>query len=117
VSLEPWAVAAGAALTFVVLRRVLGGNRVSSNVVLEKIKAGAVIVDVRTPTEFSGGAYPAAINIPLQALGERLGEIPKGRPVVVYCASGMRSAAAARVLRRAGYDDVVNAGGLHHMVR
>ncbi len=117
VNLEPWVVAAGAAATFVFLRRVLGGNRVSSNVVLEKIRAGAVIVDVRTPTEFSGGAYPAAINIPLHALGGRLGEIPKGRPVVVYCASGIRSATAARVLRQAGYDDVVNAGGLHHMVR
>ncbi len=116
-NLEPWVVAAGAAAGFVVIRRVLGGKRVSSDVVLEKIKAGAVVVDVRTPNEFRRGAYPGAVNVPVQALGNLLREIPKDRPVVVYCASGLRSASAAAVMRRAGYVDVVNAGGLRHMPR
>ncbi len=116
-NIEPWAVAAGAAAAFVIIRRVLGGKRVSSDVVLEKIKAGAVIVDVRSPGEFSRGAYPGAVNVPVQALSNLLREIPTDRPVVVYCASGIRSASAAAALRRAGYADVVNAGGLRHMPR
>lgn len=113
--MDAWAIAAGAALSFLVLRRVLGGARAPAELVEERIRAGAKVVDVRTPGEFARGAFPGAVNIPLGALAGRLGEIPKGRPVVLYCASGMRSASAARVLRRAGYADVVNAGGLRHM--
>ena len=86
----------------------------SGDVVKQKLEAGATVLDVRTPQEFRGGAYPGARNIPVQELSARLGEVPKGKPVVVYCASGMRSASAARVLAQAGFE-VVNAGGLVHM--
>lgn len=89
----------------------------SSNIVSERIKSGAMIVDVRTPEEFGDGAYPGAKNIPVQDLARRLGEIPKDKAVVVYCASGGRSSAAARLLKQAGYADVVNAGGLGDMPR
>lgn len=109
-----WGAAGVAALLLV--RRVIGGKRVSENVVREKIAAGATIVDVRTPEEFAGGAYPGAKNIPVQVLGARMNEIPKGKPVVVYCASGGRSAVAQTMLARAGYD-AVNAGGLGSMPR
>ena len=85
--------------------------------VLDKIKAGATVVDVRTPEEFADGAYPGALNIPVNELGSRAGEIPKGKPVVLYCASGARSAFAARVLKANGWADVVNAGGLDDMPR
>jgi len=88
---------------------------VASSVVAEKIKAGAKVVDVRSPEEFRDGFYAGAINIPLQDLGRRMAEIPKDKPVVLYCASGARSAMAARVLKQAGYADVVNAGGLGDM--
>jgi rhodanese-related sulfurtransferase len=98
------------------LRMLLGGKRVSTEVVKQKLAAGATVIDVRSPGEFSGGAYPGARNIPVQEIGARLKEVPKGKPVVVYCASGMRSASAARVLAQAGFD-VVNAGGLGHMPR
>ncbi|MFT3916602.1 MAG: rhodanese-like domain-containing protein [Anaeromyxobacteraceae bacterium] len=81
----------------------------------DKINAGAVIVDVRTPEEFADGAYPNAVNIPVQDLGSRAGEIPKDRPVVLYCASGARSAFAARMLKANGWTDVVNGGGLSDM--
>lgn len=86
-----------------------------SNLVMEKLKAGAKIIDVRTPDEFRDGAYPGAVNIPVHELQTRLGEVPKNVPVVLYCASGARSAAAAQVLRRSGFADVVNAGGLDDM--
>ena len=88
----------------------------SVDVVKQKLEAGATVLDVRTPQEFRGGAYPGARNIPVQELQARIAEVPKGKPVVVYCASGMRSASAARVLAQAGFD-VVNAGGLVQMPR
>jgi phage shock protein E len=108
-------VAAGAAAALVVARVLLGGRRAPPEVVRERLAAGATVVDVRTPREYAAGAYRRAVNIPLQSLAGRLGEIPRDRPVVVYCASGMRSASAVRLLSRAGYPDVVNAGGLRHM--
>jgi phage shock protein E len=105
------------AVALVVARRLLGGGRVSADVVLEKIKAGAKIVDVRSPGEYQSGAYPGAVNIPVQELERRLGELPKDRPIVVYCASGGRSASAERLLRASGFADVVNGGGLFQMPR
>ncbi len=104
-------------VALVLARRLLGGGRVSADVVLEKIKAGAKIVDVRSVAEFQSGAYPGAVNIPVQELQHRLGELPKDRPIVVYCASGGRSAAAERLLRANGFGDVVNGGGLFQMPR
>lgn len=80
-----------------------------------KLESGAIIVDVRTPEEFRDGAYPGAKNIPLSDLGRRLGEIPKDKPVILYCASGVRSSSAAQAMKQAGYADVTNAGGLGDM--
>jgi phage shock protein E len=89
-----------------------------SNQISEKIKAGARIVDVRTPDEFADGAYPGAKNIPLAVLQARMNELePKEKPLVLYCASGARSAQAARILKQAGFSDVINAGGLDDMPR
>ena len=112
-----WIVVAVAVLALIVVRRLAGGKRVSPTVVLEKIKAGAKIVDVRSPAEFQGGAYPGAVNIPVQELDRRLDELRRDQPVVVYCASGMRSASAERLLRAKGFLDVVNGGGLAQMPR
>lgn len=65
---------------------------------------GALLLDVRTPAEFREGHVPHALNVPVQELPVRLGEVgPKTRPVVVYCRSGGRSAAASQILRGAGY--------------
>jgi len=80
------------------------------------IDGGARVVDVRTPDEFADGAYPGAVNIPLASLASRAGELgPKDGPIVLYCASGARSAQAARLLKQAGFTNVVNAGGLSDM--
>lgn len=82
----------------------------------DKIKAGAAIIDVRTPDEFADGHYEGARNIPVNVLGSRLDEVgPKDRPVVLYCASGARSAMAAKMLKASGFADVTNAGGLEDM--
>ncbi len=112
-----WLWVAVAVVAVPVIRRLAGGKRVSPDVVLQKIKAGATVVDVRTPGEYQTGAYPGAVNIPVQELDRRLGELRKDRPVVLYCASGMRSASAERLLRARGFTDVVNGGGLGQMPR
>ena len=101
----------------IIIFRLLGGREVAPSIVKQKLESGAIIVDVRTPEEFRDGAYPGARNIPLSDLGRRLGEIPKDKPVVLYCASGARSSSAARVMKQAGYSDVINAGGLADMPR
>ncbi len=76
-----------------------------------------LVVDVRTRGEFSSGAYPNAVNIPLDELQGRLDELgAKDREITVYCASGARSAYAQQMLRQLGYADVTNGGGLMHMM-
>jgi rhodanese-related sulfurtransferase len=112
---DPWIVAIAAAAALVAVRLVLGGRRAPPEQVRERLAAGATVIDVRSPREFEGGAYPGARNIPLTSLADRLREIPRDRPVVLYCASGLRSASAARLLARSGFADVLNAGGLRHM--
>jgi rhodanese-related sulfurtransferase len=73
-------------------------------------KNGAVFVDVRSAGEFASGNAPGTVNIPLQELGGRLGEIPKSAPVVLCCASGTRSGMAKLLLKKNGYPNVYNIG-------
>ena len=79
----------------------------------EKIKQGALVVDVRTAAEFAEGHHPAATNLPVQELSKRWRELgDTNRAVVVYCASGYRSGKAQAILQKAGFRDVTNAGGI-----
>ncbi len=109
----------GAALVLYVAWKRFGPNHAASGTVIrEKIAAGAIIVDVRTPAEFSSGAYPKARNIPLDILGSKLDKLgARDKSLVVYCASGSRSVPATKILKAAGFTDVTNAGGLHSMPR
>jgi phage shock protein E len=77
------------------------------------VAEGARLIDVRSPGEFAGGHLPGAVNIPVGELGARLPELPDpGRPLVVYCASGMRSASAASMLRSKGFREVHDLGSI-----
>lgn len=77
------------------------------------VAEGAALIDVRSPAEFAGGHIAGARNIPLGDVGRRAAEIgPKDKPVVVYCASGGRSAAAAGQLRSLGFAQVHDLGGM-----
>ena len=104
-----------AAAAAALLLKLFLSRRAPPAVVSEKLQAGATVLDVRSEAEFRGGAYRRAVNVPLQQLSGNLHRIPRDRPVVVYCASGARSAAAVRLLRKAGYADVWNAGGMRHL--
>lgn len=67
-----------------------------------------LLIDVRTPMEFAAGALPGAINIPVDSMRGRLAEIPKDKPVVLYCGVGLRGYLASNILRLNGYKDVRN---------
>jgi NADPH-dependent 2,4-dienoyl-CoA reductase/sulfur reductase-like enzyme/peroxiredoxin family protein/rhodanese-related sulfurtransferase/TusA-related sulfurtransferase len=75
------------------------------------VARGACLLDVRTPDEFRLGAIPGALNIPHTELRDRLAEVPKGKPVLIYCAVGLRGYIAERILRQNGFSDVGNLSG------
>ncbi len=69
------------------------------------------LLDVRTPAEFSRGHIDGFLNIPVDELRDRMGEIPPGKPVYVICQSGLRSYIACRILAGNGYDCYNFSGG------
>lgn len=79
---------------------------------INKLDRHAVsLVDVRLPEELGLGMLDGAINIPLQKIRQQTNEIPKDRPVLVYCQTGQRSYFAARALNQLGYDAYNLTGG------
>lgn len=73
------------------------------------------VIDVRSKLEYWLGHLPGAVCIPVQDLAERIAAQPgitKGSRILVYCASGARSAQAAQLLRQLGYTKVTDAGGI-----
>ncbi len=72
-----------------------------------------VVIDVRQPAEWRRGHIKGAHNLPLPQLAARLHGIPVDKCVVTVCATGHRSAAAARAFLRAGYRVENLAGGVH----
>lgn len=69
------------------------------------------IIDTRTKEEYALGAIDGAVNIPLDDLRDRIGEIPHDKPIVVYCAVGLRGYLAQRILLGHGFTDVRNLSG------
>lgn len=79
----------------------------------ELLSKGALLVDVRSPGEFSSAHIDGAKNIPVDALAGRSAELGRtDRTVILYCASGTRSALAKRTLRAAGFSSVHNLGAM-----
>lgn len=77
------------------------------------VEGGARLVDVRSPAEHAAGHIRGSVNIPVSDLASRTSELgDKAKPVVVYCASGMRSASAKGILKRAGFSDVHDLGAM-----
>lgn len=77
----------------------------------ELVKNGAIILDVRTPAEFSTGHIIASLNIELQMLNSSLSILKaKNKPFVVVCRSGSRSGIAINILKNAGIE-AYNGGG------
>lgn len=85
------------------------GNKSQS---IQEFKArGAMIIDVRSQAEFAGGHLKGAKNIPLNEIRSKIIDIQKlNKPVIAYCASGMRSSQATSILKQNGID-AMNGGG------
>ena len=81
----------------------------------DSLAAGAKIVDVRTPAEFSAGHIHGAINIPLDELRRELKKLgKKNKPLLVYCRSGSRSGQAVAFLRGRGFTNVLDLKTMGH---
>lgn len=70
------------------------------------------LVDVRSAQEFAEGHVTGAKNIPVQELPQRLAELPKDKPIMLYCRSGSRSSMALQVLLNSGFEHAYNIGSL-----
>jgi rhodanese-related sulfurtransferase len=101
-------------------RRLVGGEvadgRLGSTVdaarAIDLVKDGATLLDVREGSEWRTGHAPRAIHIPLGQIDQAPRRLHQGRPVVVMCASGMRSRTAAKHLRGLGFDAASLKGGI-----
>lgn len=98
-------------LVFVAAQMFVG--KIAPEKARELVKAGATLLDVRTPAEWKRGHLDGAKHIPLQELASRTGDVgPKDVPVVVYCASGVRSRSARSILKRHGFSAVHDLGAM-----
>jgi rhodanese-related sulfurtransferase len=94
------------------LNRILGFFGVTPTDYAELLERGAIVVDVRTTGEYSGGHIKGSLNMPLDRLHQDSKKLKKDVPVITCCASGMRSASAKGFLREKGFE-VVNGGSWH----
>ena len=117
--LENWilvAVAVGSAvmLMWPVLSGAAGGAGVSPTEAVQLInRQKAVVIDVCSPVEFAAGHVTGARNIPLDALEQQLPQAVKNKatPLVMVCASGVRSRRAVAIAKKLGYDKAVSLSG------
>ncbi len=77
----------------------------------EEELASCFVLDVREPEEYKVGRIEGSINIPLNSLRERLGELPREKRIIVYCAVGLRAYLACRILSQNGFPEVYNLSG------
>ncbi len=101
--------------------KTIGGQEEESEIKEETTKvedtSGPLIIDVRTQDEYLFGAFPGAVNIPLDVLQNRVGELgAKDRKIILYCASGARSAYAMQILGSMGFTNLENGGSLNRMM-
>ena len=90
-------------------------ERITPELAAERIAAAdrPVVVDVRSPGERATKRIEGSVSLPCQELAEQLDQLPRNRPILVYCAGGYRSSLAASLLQRAGVTQVSEiAGGL-----
>ena len=96
------------------LKKLFGGGKKMEEI-RDLIANGAIIVDVRTSAEFAGGHPKNAKNIPLQQIESQIDKIKSwNKPVILCCASGMRSGSATSILRQKGIE-AHNAGSWYNL--
>jgi rhodanese-related sulfurtransferase len=104
----------GAMLVWPMVRRGAGGASVTTLEATQLInRQDALVVDVREQAEYAQSHILNSRLLPLSQIEARMGDIDKfkNKPVIVYCASGNRSSAAAAALRKSGFSNVLNLSG------
>ena len=86
-------------------------GRITARDLVERLAAGAAVVDVRSRAEWEAGHIPGVPNIPAGEIADRLGELPAARPLVVHCQGGTRSAIAASLMDAHGLTGIVDLPG------
>jgi rhodanese-related sulfurtransferase len=108
--------ALGCLLAFMYIRR---SGQVSKKAAATLLRKGAVVVDVRRATEFSGGHLSQAFNMPIDEIeglsNEKLKD--KNRAILVHCKTGLRSKKAKEKLTRMGYKNVFDLGSYERAFR
>jgi len=98
------------------LKKLLGLGpkvpRVSPKEAQEKLRQGAVLIDVRTPLERKLSKIPGSQGLPLAELAKRWESLPKDKPIICQCESGSRSQQAAEFLAEKGFEAYNLAGGI-----
>lgn len=94
---------------FLIFKQV---NTVKPETAREWLSEGALVIDVRSESEFQERHLPGAINVPLSRLGDEIArQAPnKEQPLLLHCLSGTRSAAGEATLKKMGYRNVFNLG-------
>ena len=79
-----------------------------------KLPDNAVLLDVRQADEFNAGHIEGAVLVPHDTIAEKIGAVvlDKNTPVYVYCRSGRRSAIAVEAMKKLGYTDLTDLGGM-----
>ena len=88
------------------------GSKIKAERALELVRGGATLLDVRENSEWKSGHAPGAVHVALADIDKAPRRLRQGRPVVVMCASGMRSRTAAKHLRGLGWDAASLSGGM-----
>ena len=96
-------------LAYIFLRRK---DQISAEAAAAHLKNGALLIDVRSPAEFSAGHVKGAVNMPVQQIDSLIGARvqDKDQVILIHCQSGARSGMAKNQLRALGYTRVYNVG-------
>lgn len=107
-----WILLLAGLAVFVFALKLRAASTLSAAAARQYLQQGALLVDVRTPDEYSAGHLPGSVNIPLDRLREELPRrLPdRQKPVLLHCRSGRRSAVAEAQLRALGYTNAFNLG-------
>ncbi|WP_425391674.1 rhodanese-like domain-containing protein [Ekhidna sp.] len=88
-------------------------EQIDAEKVVQLVEKGVTIVDIRTPAEYQSGHIPGVIHIDFlnKVFLDSMQSLNKGEPVIIHCASGGRSAKAAKMLQEAGFDKIYDYSG------
>jgi phage shock protein E len=108
-TIATWIIVGTVIAAFLIFKQL---NAVKPATAREWLKKGALVIDVRSESEFQERHLPGAINIPLNRLSEEIAQHAptKEQPLLLHCLSGTRSGMGTSALKKMGYQNVFNLG-------